>query len=596
MIVKKVENPDKGSSKATRIKYLCAYILDPGRTNVGEKCVYAGSRGFICDDYQSQIAEMVALSSEAVRSPDTITHYILSWREGEQPTGENIEQAMDLLLAELGLDHHQVIYGMHADTDNLHLHVAVNRVHPETGKVITPNKGFDIEAAHRAVARIEEAQGWSREVNARYSVADDGRTVRRDTVNGQPRQPSQRARDAEIRTGTKSAERVAIEDAWPIISAATSWSELHSNLAAAGMRYEKSGSGAVIWVGDTAVKASAADPKASLGKLQKRLGEYQPCGVAAPGRGFEDEEDATEQDMQPAQPLRPNVEGWGEYQRSRRLHFQNKRFEAGELRSLRDQERAALSSAKKAEFDSLRDEKWVKRGAALNAQRNLLALRYKALELALRDKHSQLGVGLAKKYQPFPTFEQWQRTEFGDDAGEAWRYEFGIRCGLHATFLVVPLCYQIGQFDARQVGKKVQYFASTVATDVAFIDNGRSIDVVDSDSDEACLAALLLAQNKWGGATLRGPDEYQVRCLRLAAEHGIRVNNSELHVLMDEMRVEANIRVQRREFGRDDYEYEARCNELAKEHGLRVASPDTEIREVRRYEERDRGSGQDYSR
>lgn len=594
MIGKKVPNPDKASSKCVRIKFLCNYILDPGRTNAGEKCIYAGARGFCCNDFQSRVGEMVALSSEAVKSPDTINHYVLSWREGEQPSSKDIEQAVDLLLAELGLDQHQAMYGLHADTDNLHLHVAVNRVDPLTGKVTKPNKGFDIEAVHRAVARIEEIQGWSREANGRYNVAEDGQTVRSDT--DQPRQPSQRARDAEIRTGTKSAERIAIEDAWPIMSTAKSWSELHSKLAAVGMRYEKFGSGAVIWIGDVSVKASAANPKASLSKLQKRLGAYQASEVAAPGRGIEDEDDATPQDMQPAQPLRPNVEGWGEYQHSRRLHFENKRFEAGELRSLRDQERAALSRSKKAEFDSLRSANWVKRGAALNAQRNLLAVRYKALELALRDKHSQLRVTLANKYPAFPTFEQWQRAAFGDDAGDAWRFRFGIRCSLHATIFVTPLCYQIAQFDARQVGKKVHYFLSTVATDVAFIDNGRSIDVFDSNSDEACLAALLLAQEKWGGATLRGPDEYKVRCLRLAAEHGIRVNNPELQELMEEMRIEANIKTQRREFGRDDYLYGERCIELAIEHGLRVVPTATKIGEVREYEGRNFGQGQDYSR
>lgn len=38
------------------------------------------------DDPKSQTAEMIALSQEAVRSKDTINHYVLSWREGEQPS------------------------------------------------------------------------------------------------------------------------------------------------------------------------------------------------------------------------------------------------------------------------------------------------------------------------------------------------------------------------------------------------------------------------------------------------------------------------------------------------------------------------------
>ncbi len=596
MIFKKVPNRRKSSSKIERISRLCNYILDPGQTNFDEKCVYAGATGFFSDDFQARIAEMIALSSQAVRSPDTVSHYVLSWREGEQPTADDAEQAVVVLLDEMGLTAHQSVFGLHADTDNLHLHIAVNRVHPDTTKVIKPNKGFDIEAGHRAAARIEALQGWSREVNGRYNVTADGKTIRSKTSEKNVHQPSQRAQDAEIRTGSKSAERIAIEEAGPLIAAAQSWPELHQKLAQVGMRYERFGSGAVIWIGEVSVKASAADPKASWSKLQKRLGAFEANGTAVPGRGIDAEEVDVELATQPFLPLRPGIAGWGDYQRIRRLHFENKRFEADELRGLRNKERAALSSEKRAEFDGLRGENWVKRGAALNAQRNLLALRYKALELALRDKHSQLRVALAEKYPAFPTFEQWQRSEFGDDSGDAWRFKFGIRCSLIATVLVTPLCFQIGQFDARQVGKKVHYFSSTVATNVAFIDNGRSIDVLDSDSDEACLAALLLAQEKWGVATLKGPDEYKARCLRLAAEHGIRIKNPEFQELMDEMRMEANIREQRREFGRDDYEYENRCIELAIDHGLRVVLPGTGIREVREYEGRDTGQGQDYSR
>ena len=50
----------------------------------------------------------------------------------------------------------------------------INRVHPTTLEVIESNQGFDLEAAHRAVARIEHAQGWRREARERYRVQEDG--------------------------------------------------------------------------------------------------------------------------------------------------------------------------------------------------------------------------------------------------------------------------------------------------------------------------------------------------------------------------------------------------------------------------------------
>ena len=53
------------------------------------------------------------------------------------------------------------------------------------------------------------------------------------------------ARNLEERTGQRSAERIAIEQAGKIIRQARTWRELHTALATHGMRYEKKGSGAV---------------------------------------------------------------------------------------------------------------------------------------------------------------------------------------------------------------------------------------------------------------------------------------------------------------------------------------------------------------
>ena len=210
MIVKKIANPHKSASRRVRIGRLADYIESPetaapadratdadlakanrvagladyaGRTtadDLREKCVYGGARGLMALDRDDRKAEMLALARRAVRSKDPISHYVLSWRAGERPTPAQVEEAVDIFLDELGLAGHQAIYGLHADTDNRHLHLMVNRVHPETCRLMLPNKGGrDLEAAHRAIARIEHVQGWRREARGRYRVRDDG-TLRRD--------------------------------------------------------------------------------------------------------------------------------------------------------------------------------------------------------------------------------------------------------------------------------------------------------------------------------------------------------------------------------------------------------------------------------
>ena len=264
-----------------RIEGLAGYIRAPETENAVEKCVYAGARGFLTDTAVAQTAEMVALAEDAVRSRDPINHYIFSWREGEVPTREQVEAAVDIVLKEMALADHQALYALHADTDNFHLHLIVNRVHPDTGLVKKINQGFDIESVHRAATRIEHAQGWTVEDNKRYRVNLEGDLERTDPNAGaRTRSPSQTQLDRERRTGEKSAARSAIEIAAPIVAKARSWDELHTALAKRGMRYgraERVRTGATLSIGDVTIKASRVSRAATLRSLEARLGPYRPA-------------------------------------------------------------------------------------------------------------------------------------------------------------------------------------------------------------------------------------------------------------------------------------------------------------------------------
>ena len=308
MIVKKIANPRKSASKRVRIQALAAYIRAPENTSKTEKCAYYGARQFFSDDPAVQALEMVELAEAAVRSPDPITHYVLSWRKGERPSAEQVEQAVDLLLQELDitaadrkrpkayrpaahtLEDHQVVYGLHIDTDNVHLHVMFNRAYqdsedPDRVRVAEINCGFDVEAGHRAGVRIEQAQGWEVEANKRYRIREDD-TLERVPQNAtvRPRKPTQRQLDTERRTRIPSAARIAIECAGPVIATAKEWGALHAGLRALDMRYLPTGrgDGATLMVGDIPVKASRVDGGASLRMLERRLGPYEPADARAP--------------------------------------------------------------------------------------------------------------------------------------------------------------------------------------------------------------------------------------------------------------------------------------------------------------------------
>jgi hypothetical protein len=81
----------------------------------------------------------------------------------------------------------------------------------------------------------------------------------------------------------------------------------------------------------------------------------------------------------------------------------------------------------------------------------------------------------------------------------------------------------------------VKFASQDNSETVAFIDVGRVIRVYEQ-SDSSLLAALQLAQSKWGGVQVNGTDEYKRRCAELAVKNGIRVVNPELQSIQKEIR------------------------------------------------------------
>ncbi|CDS47896.1 MobA [Polaromonas sp. CG9_12] len=207
MIVKKIRNQKTGSTKAARVAGVANYIVGPQHDHSVEKCIHHEANNFLTDTHEGHVAEMIALAQDAVRSKDPIDHWVLSWAPNERPSVDQVREAVGLFLGHCGLSGHQVIWGLHDDTEHLHVHIAVNRVHPETLKVVEINKGFQLNAAHQAIAIIEKKQGWKSTQNARYRTNDKAelvadRTTQLPKVNkdkSKPLEPTGFARDRKFR-------------------------------------------------------------------------------------------------------------------------------------------------------------------------------------------------------------------------------------------------------------------------------------------------------------------------------------------------------------------------------------------------------------
>ena len=387
MIIKKLKRTSFKKSKSVMIGGLVDYILAEHDDRGKDKFAYAGSRNFLTTTVAAQKREMISLAEESIQSRMPVTHWILSWQENEQPTREQVDEAVSLFLRGMGLAEHQTVYALHKNTGNYHLHIAVNRTHPYTQKVIQPHRGFDINEAHKIIAEIEHRQGWAPQMNARYRVNEQGYVVKNLRHRTQVK-PKPKAEDFENATGEKSAQRIAQERGHAVIQSASCWEELHAGLDAVGLRFVRKGSGAVIFVGDTAIKASSVDRNFGMSKLCKRLGDFKP--------GYYSERTFSKPAPEPVSHVCQKE--WLEYQQEKqrvteeKRHARKKREEEREELERRQQERREAASARLARHGL----------SILNIARHFLKEQEREEKTTLRDKQV-----LPEQKQRLPRFKYW---------------------------------------------------------------------------------------------------------------------------------------------------------------------------------------------
>jgi hypothetical protein len=523
MIIKYIANPKTQLSKSSRIGSLLDYIEADGRANA-QKAEYIGASGnFYSDSQQGQRTEMVALAIEATRSKDPVDHWLLSWKEGEQPTQAQCNEALEILKRHLGMSsEHLAVFALHRNTENYHLHVVLNRVHPDTLRV--EDKGWCIDKAHKAIAEIIHAQGWEAEKNARYLAGRNGEVIRASSVR-EP-QPRSKARDHENATGEKSCERIALEKAAPILLNAKSWAQVHDGLAQVDMRYERKGSGAMLWVRDQPLKASCIGREFSRSRMEERLGEFQPDSRSG----------TTPLKPRTAEPLRPDMPAnWAEYRKT--LVANRKQKDAVQLqrrldhRAAREMQSAEVRKERSALYQG---GKWS--GDALNVARSLLAADHAERRAELMERQKRERDSLRMGFGRRKTFEQFLVEQGEPQLAEQWRYRdtetpdaaiIGDGDELPRKRDIRDFTAQVHQ-SAHTRLTEIHYSSRSDPSHVSFTDRGKRIDVWQAQDEAAVLAALQLGAQKWGTLTITGPDEFKQLCSQLAEQHGFKISNPEL--------------------------------------------------------------------
>lgn len=245
---------------------LARYIADAGHD--GEKCLASWCAGCVADDdYELAIIEAQAVQSMNTRSQKEKTYHLLvSFRPEDEArlTPEAFKAIEERFAAALGFSEHQRHCGIHKNTNNIHMHVSYNMIHPER---LTRHEPFrDYAARDKLCRELEKEYGLT---------VDNGREQRHENAL------TPKAAVIEAHTGQESFESYAKRHKGKILEAlgnATHWQDLHETLKAYGLGIKPHGAGLVIvdLHDKHTAKASSVDRSLSARRLQERFGAFQP--------------------------------------------------------------------------------------------------------------------------------------------------------------------------------------------------------------------------------------------------------------------------------------------------------------------------------
>jgi hypothetical protein len=235
---------------------LARYIT--GSQNTSERIGHVSISNCHGDDLSSAIPEIQATQLLNTRSKtDKTFHLIVSFRSGESPSSEVLRLIEEKFCKTLGFEGHQRISATHHDTDNLHLHIAVNKVHPSNHTVHTPFNAYWTIA--RLCEKLEHEFGLEPDNHVALKRAGDSR-----------------AEDMERHAGEQSLKSWIKNDCLPNIPDVKTWAELHVALGDKGVHLRKKGSGlAFSDAKGVQVKASSVSRSYSLSELEKRFGSFE---------------------------------------------------------------------------------------------------------------------------------------------------------------------------------------------------------------------------------------------------------------------------------------------------------------------------------
>lgn len=564
MIAKRIRRQGATSSITRLVRYMVAaqggmdpslwkrtpdYEIDSkATTQQGEKV--QSYRVTHCGTDDLAVAAMLIEATQAYNTrsrSDKTYHLVFSFSPGEEPPRDLLHAIEDELCASIGFADHQRISAVHIDTDHLHVHVAINKVHPTGHQNIEPF--YDKQKLMAACERLEIEYGLQRthhgveatEISSRSTSATPER------VDSPPTQASsndgdnksvtasrQRVSDMTTHTGINSLERYVIEKISDEIRCATSWQAIHAALVTHSLEIKPRGAGLVIGDAEQNVwcKASRCGRDMSLKALTERLGPF----MALP-----DADGSSAKQRYTPRPISHHPASgalFAEYQRQQRAARESRNKGLSAIR------REQTMTAQSILADATRQRALVKilpKGSSKKSLYANITGQAQSQRMASKTLAAQQHRTLIQR-TTLPTWNAWlmQRAENGDvDALAVLRFRAEREEKFRGDLLTADKAENarhIIMASLKPQARKDGTMAYRTADGGLLLDRVDHVQVKQATAG-AALVAISLAAERFEGQPLvvQGSPKFRADVARLAALHRINVTFSDAE--MEQCRV-----------------------------------------------------------
>ncbi|HAU0287696.1 TPA: relaxase/mobilization nuclease domain-containing protein [Legionella pneumophila] len=490
------------------------------------------------------VQEILATQARNQRAKgDKTYHLLISIAPGENPPEEVLNIIEDRVISSVGFKDHQRISVIHHDTDNLHIHVAINKIHPKTFNMIEPYRAYRTFAEVASTLEIE----FGLEITNHQ--ARKGRS-------------ENLADDMEQHSGIESLINWMKRNCREQIESANSWNDVHRILTDHGLEILIRANGFVFCDKKAlTVKASAVSRSFSKKNLEERLGEFIPSPFG---------NEYYTQNVYRYEPLNKKVIGSEIYARYLYEKEHSKTHLSKKLKQLGEAKARLIDKAKKRGRIKRKALKLMK---ASRSQKKYL---YQQISKTLlkdiektRQNYAKERKHLLESHQT-KIWADWlrQKAELGDkDAITALRYRNRKN---QSKYALSAASSNFSFANIAQVDSITKEGTEIYKLDKAVIrDDGKEIKISKGGSIATLKKAIEMAQQRYGDCIqVNGSPLFKKIILQIVTQNNIPITfaDSELEAQRQKMISEQeNQNEQSRRYGFNDGRRTSRSNEAAGE-------------------------------